>query len=345
MLCISSALSTQASTSAPASSLEILPWSGVALQVPTKSEFFKLHPELHETEFLPFSASQLSEYPHPDSEQELPPTQFEVLSSQPSHDVLLDLQPLIPASYLSPKQTKASLRGLSKISQTTIPDSQEPFTQFTESIVEVPATAESVEQAATHSPKLGQQAALTDSHSSKQSGSLGNNTSSGTSIPSHQPDNNVVSFRPFSIPGAPDHQSVSPQSFYSLPLPSSPDTHTIARPASSRHTFQFLTQEQSDLGEFDPLGGSRSQSYTQSQPHEAQAGESANTLEPILDTILEPSQQPAQRVPPLTDHTFGFISQSQLESLSRSQDNDIVLNTSQRDSGHSDNCRVALPGN
>lgn len=310
----------------PASNhLEDLPLSGTALQIPTKSEFFRLHPEHHEAEFLPISASQLSEYPHPDSEQELPPAQFEVISSELSSDIVLDSQLLIPASSFSPKFNRGARRPLLGISQTTIPDSQEPLTQSSESVVvEVPATADPLDQAPTQSPKPS------------QTGVLENNTSSGSSIPPRQPDNNLASsFESFSIAATPDHQPISSQGLHLLSSSLPQETHTAAQAASSRHSFQFLTQEPFDLGDISLSSNFKSQS----QPFETEAGGSnlpQQSTQPVLDTVLDPSPQPAQRVSPLIDHPLGLISQSQLEFLPVSQDQDIVLDTPQT------NCRRGI---
>lgn len=267
------------------------------MELPSKSNFLRSRPEFNTADIISISASQLSQFPHPDSDTELPPSQFYIVSSQPSQDIVVaDSQPASTKPF-SPQQTAAVIQASGGISQTTIPDSQDFSTECSQNPVEVPATAEGA-----HSLKASQ-----------------NNSSE--SIPSRQLDINQVSFGYFSISTDTERQLLSQQT---IPPPPPP----LARPAPSRNTFSgFLTQPAFEAGEFSPLATSRSQSPAQETTATTEE-QQATTAAP--DSPLDDSHQPAQRVSPLSVEEFHFLSQSEREFFSASENCEVVPDTSQQ---------------
>lgn len=282
----------------PASNLTL---PGIYVQLQSKSDFLKSKPEFDTDNIISISASQLSLYPHPDSDTELPPPQFYTLSSQTSQDrVVADSQPGASQSF-SPQQTATVARATGRFSQTTIPDSQDFSTDLSQSLVEVPATVEAIHHPTVESPKPSQ------------------NGTSGSSIPSRQPDANQVSFGHFSISDAP----------------------LSARPLDPRGSFGcFLTQPEFESGEFSLPAESRSQSQAQAttatiEEHQATAPEQGSSL--------DDSRQPAQIVSPLAGEEFHFMSQSGGGFFSAFEDYEVVPGTSQqRNTGLSQHCQFPL---
>lgn len=271
----------------PASNLSL---PGIYVQLQSKSDFLKSKPEFDTDNIISISASQLSLYPHPDSDTELPPPQFYTVSSQTSQDrVIADSQPVASQSF-SPQQTATVAKAIGRFSQTTIPDSQDFSTDLSQSLVEVPATVEAIHQQTVESPKPSQ------------------NGTSGSSIPSRQPDANQVSFGHFSISDAP----------------------LSARPLNPRGSFGcFLTQPEFEPGEFSLLAESRSQSQSQAQATTATIEEQQATA-PEQGSSLDDSRQPAQIVSPLAGEEFHFMSQSGGDFFSAFEDYEVVPDTSQQ---------------
>lgn len=148
----------------------------VNIELQAKSDFLRARPDFNTASVDFFSASQLSQFPHSDSESELAPSQFWVPSSQPSQDIIIgDSQPPVTTSSL-PDQVVPATKSTQGISQTTIPDSQDLSNDFSQNIVEVPGTAEQPNKAASSSAEATQE------------------RSSGSTIPPHQPNINQVSF-------------------------------------------------------------------------------------------------------------------------------------------------------
>lgn len=289
--------------------------NSIYVELQSKSDFLECRPDFDTNDVVPISASQLSQFPHSDSDIELPPTQFFVVSSQPSQDICIaDSQPIPSEDSPHWRRTATPARGGN--SQRTIPDSQEISTDFSQNLVEVPATAEAAHQASAHSPKA--------SH----------DNSSGSSIPSRQPDGNKVSFGYLSTSIDTEPLPLSQQD---LPLPPPPSTlqpQTSARPEFSRSTFSvFLTQPDFEPGEFSLSTESRSQSQTQGprSTTEIQASIRTTGAQPTAtlaqDLSLDISLQPAQRVSPLPGQDRHFRSQSESEFFSASE---VVLDTSQQ---------------
>lgn len=269
------------------------------MEVPSKSDFLKSRPDFDTA--ISISASQLSLFPHPGSDVELPPAQFCVVSSQPSQDIFITGSQPATTEPFSPQQTIASIRAPGGISQTTIPDSQDFSTDWSQNPIEVPATAEAVYGPEAHSPRASQ------------------NNSPEPSIPSRQPNVNQVSFGYISISTDTERQFLSQQDF-PLPPPS-------ARPASSRNTLSgFLTQPDFEEGEFSPLAESRSQSQAQ-EATATISGQHPTTAAP--NSPLDDSHQPAQRVSPLPVEEIHFLSQSAREFFPTSENGEVIPDTSQ----------------
>lgn len=271
----------------------------------TKSEFLKSKPEFDRSDIVFLSASQLSHFSSQDSESELPPAQFFVVSSPHSQGIVIaDSQPnsLEPGSCL---QTESYPHASNRISQTTIPDSQDLSTDWSQYAVEVPATAEAAE-APSITRACGPQASQSKS--------------SASSIPSRQLDANQVSFGNFSISTGPERQLPSQQDI-SIPslLP--------ARIASPRNTGSgFLTQPAFDVGEFSDILDSKSQSQVQ----EATAPEAQQVAPATPVSVPDDSPQPAQRLSPLPIDDFSFLSQPEEEFFSASENAEVVPDTSQQ---------------
>lgn len=281
--------------------------TGFYVHLQSKSDFLKSKPEFDTDNIISISASQLSLYPHPDSDTELPPPQFYTRSSQTSQDhVIADSQPGVTQPFSS-QQTATVARATSRFSQTTIPDSQDFSTDLSQSVIEVPATVETIHQPTVESPKPSQA------------------RTSGSSIPSRQPDTNQVSFGHFSISDAP----------------------LSAVPLDTRGCFGcFLTQPDFEPGEFSLPAESRSQSQSQAQAATTATIEEHQATAPEQGSSLDDSHQPAQRHSPLPGEEFHFMSQSGADFLSAFEDYEVVPDTSQqRATGLSQHCQFPLSQN
>lgn len=276
------------------------------VQVPSKSVFLNARPDFDHADILSLTSSQLSQFPPPGAEAQLPPSQFFIVSSQPSQDaVIADSQP--PSTLTTQSQQPAPGLKPRGCSQTTIPDSQDFFTDFSQDPIEVPCT-------------------IQESH----------HTTSASSIPSRQPDDNLVSFGNYSISTGLEHtresqeNSTAPQPASNLPPPPPPSI-----PESSRIPFSgFLTQPELPSGEFSLS----SKSHQETQPDEAAAlPENRLAATPGHDTtLLDDSHQPAQRVAPFHADESPFLTQSEPEFFSASGEDDFVPPTSPRNSGASE---------
>lgn len=292
---------------------------GICIELQSRADFLKSRPEFNSPNIIAISASQLSDCPHPGSEGDLPPAQFWVVSSQPSQDiVVLDSQPLATGSSISQQVGSTALPA--SFSQTTIPDSQESSNEFTQDAVEVPGTAEEFAQ--------GQ----ADVNSPKPS----NKESSGSTIPSHQPNINQVSFAHELLVEEPDHQPLSiqesPQNLSNPFAPATSCTQALTRPTSSRNLFDgFLTQPEFDPGEFSLSAEPRSQSPSHEANTAAQQSGSVET--PSQNQSFTESHQPAQRVSPLPSPESKFLTQTDVEFYSASEDLEVVPESSLRNSG------------
>lgn len=301
----------------------------ICIELQSRADFLKSRPEFNSPSIIAISASQLSDCPHSGSESDLPPAQFWVVSSQPSQDiVVLDSQPLVSGSSVSQQAGSTALPA--SFSQTTIPDSQELSNETTQDAVEVPGTAEGFGQ--------GQAEANSPSPSNK--------ASSGSTIPSHQPNINQVSFAHELLVEEPEHQPLSIQeSPQNLSQPLAPATSRIQaslRPTSSRNLFDgFLSQLEFDPGEFSLSAEPRSQSPS----HEAStAAHQSGSAEKTSQTpFLTESHQPAQRVSPLASPASQFLTQTDVEFYSASEDFEVVPESSLRDSGQTRQLQEASP--
>lgn len=295
---------------------------GIYIELQSRSDFLRSRPGFDTASIIPISASQLSDYPHPDSERDLPPSQFWVTSSQPSQDLIVaDSQPLATGSP-APQQV-GGIRAHAGISQTTIPDSQDFSNGLNQDLVEVPGTAEDLHQGAATSPKPS------------------NKKSSGSTIPSHQPNINQVSFAHDLLVVETERQLVPLQDFQpnlSPPLPTEfPGTQASLRPVSSRTPLDgFLTQPAFEIGEFSLSVESK----TQSPSHVATTA--TYTSRPAENLSLNESHQPAQKVSPLSDKTSQFLTQTQIGYFSVSEDYEVVPDSSLRNLGQSGHSQQAL---
>lgn len=288
---------------------------GICIELQSKAHFLKSRPEFDSPSIIAISASQLSDCPLPGSDSDLPPAQFWVVSSQPSQDVVVaNSQPLVTGSSVAQQVGSAAFSA--SFSQTTIPDSQEISNDFTEDAVEVPGTAVEFGQ--------GQAEATSPRPSNKDS--------SGSTIPSHQPNINQVSFAHELLDIEPEHHLVlrqESQQNFSQPLPpATSGTQASLRPILSRNLFDgFLTQPEFDPGEFSLSADSKSQSTSQV------VDTAAHPSEPAESRSLNESHQPAQRVSPLPSPASQFLTQTDVDFYSASEDFEVVPESSLRNSG------------
>lgn len=288
----------------------------IYIELQCKSEFLNSRPDIDPAEVVPFTSSQLSQFPPSDSDGKLPPSQFFIVSSQPSQDIVItNPQPLSTGATES--QQAGPCLKLQGISQTTIPDSQDFSTDLSQDPIAVPCTIESIHQTAVDSTK--------ESH----------HTVSASSIPSRQPDGNLVSFGNFSISTDLDQNQDSQGNLpVTQPIPNFLPTSV---PESSRIVFNdFLTQLEFESDEFSLSAKSRRRSL----PDETVAT-TEDRFGPITvqDPALDDSHQPAQRVLPLhgdeEDESY-LLTQSESAYLAASGQYTSVPPTSQRNSGASE---------
>lgn len=287
--------------------------SAVYVELQSKSDFLKSRPDIDPAEVIAFTPSQLSQFPHSDSESQLPPSQFFIVSSQPSQDIVItDSQPLFTSSTQS--QQAASCVKTKGFSQTTIPDSQDFSTDFSQDPIEVPHTIEEIDRTETASPK--------ESHL----------TISASSIPPRQPDGNLVSFGNFSISTDLEHTRES-QEYVTAPQPIS-NLAPPSIPESSRIPFSgFLTQLEFDSGEFSLSAKSRQET----QSNEVTAITENRLAATIVHdtTLLDDSHQPAQRFVSFHEEESQFLTQSEPEFFSASGEYEFVSPKFPRNSGAS----------
>lgn len=233
---------------------------------------------------------------------------------------MADSQPVVTGSY----QQIGSTAFSAGFSQTTIPDSQEIFDSFAEGAVEVPGTAEEFGS--------GQAEATSPKPSSKES--------SGSTIPSHQPNINQVSFAHELLEAEPEHQLVSiqaSQQSFSQPLPpATSGTQGSLRPIFPRNLFDgFLTQPEFDPGEFSLSADSKSQSPSHV------VNTAVHPSEPAQNPSLNESHQPAQRVSPLPSPASQFLTQIEVEFYSASEEFEVVPESSLHNSGQTSQLQEA----
>ncbi|ROW08823.1 hypothetical protein VMCG_02746 [Cytospora schulzeri] len=267
------------------------PPSSIFVELQSKSDFLRSRPDFDSSEVIAISASQLSQFPHPGSQTELPPAQFCITSSHPSLDFIGDSQPGISFVAESPEITTRDPR----VSQrTTIPDSQDFSNDFTQD-----------------------------------------------SIPSRQPGTFLGSFETlsFSTYRNPEgeHQEVeehqeggNPENGDQQEECQEEDRQVSGRLPSS---FEgFLTQIDFKVGDFGLSGHSTLQSQSEDVGLPQREQQSATLAE---ETLLEDSQQPAQRVAPLPGQASLFQTQKEEDFFSASEGYDIVPDTSKRNFGRS----------
>ncbi|KAF3760178.1 hypothetical protein M406DRAFT_109289 [Cryphonectria parasitica EP155] len=284
----------------------------IYIELQSKSDFLKSRPDFDTADVLTISASQLSNFSYLDCENELPPPQFLIISSNPGQGVIgtADSQSVIPGSDLS-QQAPTAIRTKVHVSQTTIPDSQEFSTDISQDPIEVSWTGAEPPQSGLESHKV--------SHKE----------SSGSSVPSRQPDSNQLSFEHDSISFHAEGQLLSQGHPPTPPLQPALDSQASARLPSSRNTFErFLTQPPFEAGEFSLSTNSRIRSQ---DPIVTTSG-SQQLASSAQNTPLEDSHQPAQEISPLSNQQQShFLTQTEA-FFSASEDYEIVPETSQEKS-------------
>lgn len=260
------------------------PPADIFVELQSKSDFLRSRPDFDPSEVIPISASQLSQFPHPGSQTELPPSQFCITSSHPSLDLIGDSQPgtsfVAESPDISRKDPRVSQR-------TTIPDSQDFSISFTQ-----------------------------DSIPSRQPGIL---------LGSFE----TLSFSTYRNPEG-EHQEGGNPEKRNQQRECSGENQASGRLPSS---FEgFLTQIDLKVGDFGLSGHPTVQSQSEDVGLPQGEQQSAILAE---ETLLEDSQQPAQRVPPLPGQASLFQTQKEEDFFSASEGYNIVPDTDKRKSGRS----------
>lgn len=261
------------------------PPADIFVELQSKADFLRSRPDFDPSEVIPISASQLSLFPHPGSQPELPPSQFCITSSHPSLDIICDSQPENSFVADSPDSSRKDPR----VSQrTTIPDSQDFSTDFTQD-----------------------------------------------SIPSRQPGIVLGSFQTLSFStyrnpeGEHQEGGIIEEGNQPKECPEGENPVSDRLPSSFEG---FLTQLDLKAGDFDLSG----LSTLHSQPEDVGLPQGEQQFASLAEeNLLEDSQQPAQRVPPLPGQASLFQTQKEEDFFSASEGYDIVPDTDKRNSGRS----------
>ncbi|KUI71745.1 hypothetical protein VM1G_06595 [Cytospora mali] len=262
------------------------PTGSISIELLSKSDFLKSRPDFDTSQVIPISASQLSQFPHPGSQTELPPSQFCITSSHPSQEFIGDSQPGI--SFVAESQDVTG-KGTRVSQRTTIPDSQDFSTDFTQD-----------------------------------------------SIPSRQPGIVLGSFKTLSFSTYRNPEGDHPEE--GSPEEGNPEEETPKReypegenpePGELASSFdRFLTQLDFGPGDCGLSGTSTTQ--------DADLPQKDQQLTTLAEaTLVEDSQQPAQRVLPLTGQASIFQTQNEENFFSACEGYDIIPDSSKRRSSHS----------
>lgn len=297
-----------------------VPARGIFVELQSKSDFLRSRPDFDISDVIVVSSSQLSHFPHSDSQIELPPSQFFVASSHPSLDFVADSQPANPAIVES-QQTKATTRHPG-FSQTTIPDSQDFSTDLSQNPNSISFTGQG-----SNAPPVGQVAQDIAGASARAATQL---PSFDSTIPSRQPGTVLGSFGTHSIPHWEEGDCLEGDDQQGSRTDRSQEEDTVSgRPVSS---FEgFFTQVEFESGNSDLPGGSASR-----QPSEIIASQSeqpSNTLAEV--TPADDSQQAAQIVSPLPAEAALFHTQNGEDFFTASEDYEVVPDTLRKKTGRS----------
>lgn len=267
-------------------------------------------PDFNSSDVVFIPSSQISQFPHSGSQIELPPSQFFIASSHPSLDFVADSQPVDLATVES-QQTQATNRHRN-FSQTTIPDSQDFSTDLSHHPNSVSFTGQvSNPHSVAHVSKDSAGASVT---------AAAQHPSFVSSIPSRQPGTVLGSFGTHSIPGWEEGDSSVEDDQHGVQTGHSQVEGEVSRrPVSS--LGGFLTQEESESGNYYMPGGSGSQFSFRNAASQSQ--QPSNTLAEATPT--EDSQQAAQIVSPLAPQAPLFHTQNEEDFFTASEDNYEVV--------------------
>lgn len=286
----------------------------------SKSDFLRSRPDFDLSDVIIVSSSQLSQFPHSQSQAELPPSQFFIASSHPSLDFIADSQPADQAIVES-QQTKATTRHPG-FSQTTIPDSQD----FSTDLSQNPNSASFTGQGS-NPPPVGQ---LTQDVAGASARAATQIPSFDSSIPSRQPGTVLGSFGTHSIPCWEEGDGLEEDDQHGAQTDRlRVESAVSARPASS---FEgFFTQVEYESGNPD-LPGSTGPRHS-SKNTTSQSEQPSNTLAEVTPT--DDSQQAAQIVSPLAAEAPLFHTQNEEDFFTASEDYEVVPDTLRKDSRRS----------
>lgn len=262
------------------------------------------------------SSSQLSQFPRPGPQTQLPPSQFFVASSHPSLDFVADSQPADPAIVES-QQTKSTTRHPG-ISQTTIPDSQDFSADLS-----LDLNSTSFREQGGNPPPAAQ---VTQNVAGASAGASTQHPSFDSSIPSRQPGTVLGSFGTHSIPRWEEGDCLEEDNQHGAQTEHSQVEDVVSgRPASS---FEgFFTQVEFESGNSD-LPESQHPSNTTSQSEQP-----SNTLAEVTPT--DDSQQAAQIVSPLAAEAPLFHTQNEEDFFTASEEYEVVPDTLRKNPGRS----------
>lgn len=286
----------------------------------SKSDFLRSRPDFDTADVIVVSSSQLSHFPHSNSQIELPPSQFFIASSHPSLDFVADSQPVDPA-VVECQHIQAPNRH-TNFSQTTIPDSQDFSTDLSHYHNSV-----SFEGQGSNPPPVTH---VTRNSAGASARAATQHPSFDSSIPSRQPGTILGSFGTHSIPGweegdcPEEDDQEGPQTEHSQA-----ENEVPRRPASS--FGGFFTQVDFERGNCDLAGCSDSRLSTKNTA--SQSEQPSNTLAEATPT--EDSQQAAQVVSPLAAGTSFFHTQNEEDFFTASEDYEVVPDTLKKNTGRS----------
>ncbi|KUI57938.1 hypothetical protein VP1G_05232 [Cytospora mali] len=269
------------------------PTGSIFVELLSKSDFLRSRPDFDTSQVIPISASQLSQFPHPGSQTELPPPQFCITSSHPSQEFIGNSQPGL--SFVAESQDVTG-KGTRVSQRTTIPDSQDFSTDLTQD-----------------------------------------------SIPSRQPGIVLGSFKTLSFSTYRNPEGENPEEGNleegdpeeENPIREYPEGEN-PEPGELASSFDgFLTQLDFGPGDFGLSGNSTSQ--------DADLPQNDQQLTTLAEeTLLEDSQQPAQRVIPLTGQASIFQTQNEENFFSACEGYDIIPDSSKQKSrelpAHTSHC-------
>jgi hypothetical protein len=294
------------------------PARGIFVELQSKSDFLRSRPDFDSSEVINIPSSQLSHFPHSDSQIELPPSQFFIASSHPSVDFVADFEPVDPGIVESQQaQTTNKHRNFS---QTTIPDSQDFSTDVSQHPNSVSFTGQG------SNLPLGARATRDLAGASTRPASQ--HPSFDSSIPSRQLGTVLGSFATHSIAGWEEGCCSEQDEQHGARAQYSQGENGVSLKLAS--SFEgFLSQVEFESRDYHLPGGSGPRPLSKNTASQSQ--QPSNTLAEATST--EDSQQAAQIVSPLGTGAPFFHTQNEEDFFTPSEDYEVVPDTQTTSTG------------